>query len=309
MVDGKEDDINKLPTYTFDRSQAFATLPEARIPIDKVTRRIFTKAGVLSEWLAWISPKLRGRIQSKIVKRQKAQPHLFHFSQKTFELLKTELKEHVPESCNITISHILLALVTETLVQAHAAVASRKSKNFLKYIKPRAKKDTLPMGIIFQTREQLKLASTEYIGNVLMPKIVLKPLCEMESSTTIESLAKGIIGFSKTVSAISAPLVASYMDMIGSRPSSFTRPAMNFSFHKTAMTFVYDVMPDMYVADFGYGRPVWVSPIEPFRANAVLLLTGSNPNDGVDIFLSTFSEAMDEILKNESWMSIVSKIY
>ncbi|KAJ1736925.1 hypothetical protein LPJ72_000941 [Coemansia sp. Benny D160-2] len=209
MVDGKEDDINKLPTYTFDRSKAFATLPEARIPVDKVTRR----------------------------------------------------------------------------------------------------KDTLPMGIIFQTREQLKLASTEYIGNVLMPKIVLKPLCEMESSTTIESLAKGIIGFSKTVSAISAPLVASYMDMIGSRPSSFTRPAMSFSFHKTAMTFVYDVMPDMYVADFGYGRPVWVSPIEPFRANAVLLLTGSNPNDGVDIFLSTFSEAMDEILKNESWMSIVSKIY
>ncbi|KAJ2695820.1 hypothetical protein H4R19_005807 [Coemansia spiralis] len=68
-------------------------------------------------------------------------------------------------------------------------------------------------------------------------------------------------------------------------------------------------MPDMYKADFGLGRPEWVSPIQPFRANAALLLTPHDAADGVDVFLTAFPKAMDEVLKNEFWNSIAELIY
>ncbi|KAJ2163997.1 hypothetical protein GGF45_006230 [Coemansia sp. RSA 551] len=97
--------------------------------------------------------------------------------------------------------------------------------------------------------------------------------------------------------------------MVTSRPSCFTRPITQFTRSKTAMSFVFDVMPDMYVSDFGNGRPEWVSPIEPFRANAVLLLTGKDSTDGVDVFMTAFPRVMKEILKNEYWTSIAKIIY
>ncbi|KAJ1662478.1 hypothetical protein EV178_005836 [Coemansia sp. RSA 1646] len=309
MLNDDEDNINKLPAFSFDRSEVLAKLPKARIPVDSTTRKIFTKPSIMSEWLAWVSPRMRGYLQSKIIKCQKARTHLFHVSQESFGRLKDKLSEHLPKDNDITINHLLLALTTKTLAQAHMAVANEKRTRRLTMRLCRRKEGVLPIGVVFETRSQLKLASKGYIGNVLMPKIVLKPLNELESTTTTESLAKTVSGFDEVVNNISAPLVASYIDMVNPRPSSFTRPAMSFSFHKSAMTFIYDIMPDMYVTDFGYGRPMWVSPVEPFRANAVLLLTGRDSKDGVDVFMSTFPKAMDEILKNDFWMSVAQKIY
>ncbi|KAJ2553816.1 hypothetical protein EV175_002801 [Coemansia sp. RSA 1933] len=309
MVNGDEESIDKLPAFAFDRSCLLANLPKERTPMDSITEKVFTTPTIMSEWLAWVSPQTRGFIQGTIVKRQKARTHLFRVSQASFESLKSMLGEHLPNDHDITINQVLLAITTKTLAQAHRSVANEESKGWFNLDIFKSKEGTLPIGVVFETRKQLGLASGGYIGNVLMPNIVYKPLSEMEATTTTESLAKTIAGFDELVGSISAPLVASYIDMVTPRPSSFTRPAMSFSFHKTAMTFIYDVMPDMYAADFGFGRPAWVSPNEPFRANAVLLLTGKDPKDGIDVFMSTFPEAMDKVLKNEFWMSFAKKIY
>ncbi|KAJ1908481.1 hypothetical protein LPJ81_000097 [Coemansia sp. IMI 209127] len=309
MVNGDEGSIDELPTYSFDRSQAIARLPDERIPVDSTTEKLFTTSSIMSEWLAWISPKTRGYIQSAIVKRQKARTHMFHFSQASYESIKGRLGAHLPKGHDMTISQILLALTTKTLSQAHRAVADEKSKGWFNINIFKSVENVLPIGVVFETRGQLKIPPKSYIGNILMPKIVLKPLSEMEETTTTESLAKTIAGFDETVNNISAPFVASFIEMVNSMPSCFTRPAANFSHHSSAMTFIYDLMPDMYAADFGFGRPAWVSPIESFRANAVLLLTAKDSKDGVDVFMSTFPETMDKVLKNDFWMSVVKKIY
>ncbi|KAJ2380942.1 hypothetical protein GGI23_007690, partial [Coemansia sp. RSA 2559] len=284
MVNDDEDSIDKLPSYIFDRSQVVSNLPKERIPVDGTTEKVFTTSSIMSEWLAWVSPKTRAYLQNLVVKRQKARTHLFHFSQESYESIKGKLREHLPNDHDITINQLLLALTTKTLSQAHLAVESEKSKSWFNINICKNEENVLPIGVVFETRKQLEIPPKSYIGNVLMPKIVLKPLSELEETSTTETLAKTIAGFDEVASDVSAPLVASFVDMVNSRPSSFTRPVMNFVFHRSAMTFIYDVMPDMYAADFGFGPPAWVSPIELFRANAVLLLTPKDSKDGVDVF-------------------------
>ncbi|KAI9503057.1 hypothetical protein GGI25_003503 [Coemansia spiralis] len=294
--------VDELPAYTFDRSIVLQELPKERAPLDDTTHYTFTKFRLLAELFAWISPKLRGYILSKIVEKQKAESHLFHISQSSFESLRALVSQHLPDNKDVTINHLLLALVTKTLAQAQAAASNKNSGN-------RSTEDVLPVAVIFETRKQLLLESNSYIGNALMPKIALKPLVELESPTTAESLATTVYGYKELVNNIDAPLVASFIDAVWQIPSCFTRPIVRFARSKTAASFVYDIMPNMYEADFGYGRPVWVSPIEPFRANATLLLTGRNPNDGVDVFLTAYPEVMKEILANKFWASVAAKTY
>ncbi|KAJ2340268.1 hypothetical protein GGF43_006452, partial [Coemansia sp. RSA 2618] len=253
-------------------------------------------------WFAWISPEWRGYIISKIIEWQRGEAHLFHVSNASFDSLRAALRSHVPDIDSVSNNELLLSLATKTLAQSQMTSENRSDGGS-------SKKDILSIAVIFELREHLQMTRQNYIGNALMPKICMHPLNELEAPTTAESLARSLSLFSDTVNNVSAPLIASHIDMVHPRPSCFTRPITKFSRSKTAMSFVYDVMPDMYVADFGDGRPAWVSPIQPFRANAVLLLTPKDHSDGVDVFMTAFPQVMKEILKNEFWTSLAKIIY
>ncbi|KAJ1794169.1 hypothetical protein LPJ67_000925 [Coemansia sp. RSA 1938] len=304
MVAGQYADIDGLPTYTFDRAIIQQSLPDERKPVDETTYKTFTEYSYFSEWFAWISPEWRGYILSKVVGWQQAEAHLFHVSNASFDSLREALREHVPDINSISNSELLLSLATKTLAQSQMQSEGRTPND-----ESASSNDTLAIAVIFEVRKYLGLAHDGFIGNVLIPKINMQPLEELLFPTNSESLARAIATFKDTTNGVSAPLVASHIDMVTSRPSCFTRPITQFTRSKTAMSFVFDVMPDMYVSDFGNGRPEWVSPIEPFRANAVLLLTGKDSTDGVDVFMTAFPRVMKEILKNEYWTSIAKIIY
>ncbi|KAJ2704249.1 hypothetical protein FB645_003404 [Coemansia sp. IMI 203386] len=158
-------------------------------------------------------------------------------------------------------------------------------------------------------RKQMGLTDKLFAGNVLIPKIVCSDLDQLESMTTEESLAKLVAEFGPVTCELTPSYIASHINMVDPLPTSFARPLARFIGHKSAMSFVYDVMPDMYKADFGHGRPAWVSPIKPFRANAVLLLTHKDATDGLDVFMSVYPEVMQEVLKNKFWTDIAKLIY
>ncbi|KAJ2236864.1 hypothetical protein IWW45_001414 [Coemansia sp. RSA 485] len=204
-------------------------------------------------------------------------------------LLKQSLSEvrtlksvsaHIPDNSTPTINELVLSLATKTMAQAQKMV-----------------------------RKQMGLTDKLFAGNVLIPKIVCSDLDQLESMTTEESLAKLVAEFGPVTCELTPSYIASHINMVDPLPTSFARPLARFIGHKSAMSFVYDVMPDMYKADFGHGRPAWVSPIKPFRANAVLLLTHKDATDGLDVFMSVYPEVMQEVLKNKFWTDIAKLIY
>ncbi|KAJ2000376.1 hypothetical protein GGI04_004177 [Coemansia thaxteri] len=303
LSNGQADRLSEMPAFTVDRSIIQDCLPKDRKPVDALTRQTFTGFSLLAELLAWISPALRGRILSMIVARQKAEAHLFHVSKAAFASLHEAVGKALPDSYAISDNELLLSLITKTLAQSQALASGTSAR-----IKPDSKAE-LPVAVIFEVREQLGMTSTNYAGNILMPLITSTPLTMLESPTTAESLAAMINNYSETVNSVDSGLVASHVEMVNSRSSCFTRPIVRFARSKTAMSFVYDIMPDMYEADFGSGRPAWVSPIEPFRANAVLLLTSRDTTDGVDVFMTAYPDVMKEVLRNEFWCDFAKLIY
>ncbi|KAJ2449200.1 hypothetical protein EV183_005020 [Coemansia sp. RSA 2336] len=303
MASGDFDAIDRLPQYTFDRAILHQNFPEERQPVDEITHQTFTEYSYLSEWFAWISPEWRGYILSKIIEWQQAEAHIFHVSNASLESLRAMLREHVPDIEKVSNNEILLSLASKTLAQSQMASEGRSPGAVA------AKDSTLPTAVIFEVRKYLQLANQEYIGNVLIPKITLPSLDDLEMPTTAESLSRMMSTFKDTIHSLNTPQIGSHLDMVNSRPSCFTRPITRFAGSKTAMSFVYDVMPDMYKADFGNGRPEWVSPIEPFRANAVLLLTNRDPTDGVDLFMTAYPRVMKEVLSNEFFTKFAKVIY
>ncbi|KAJ2785444.1 hypothetical protein H4R18_000527 [Coemansia javaensis] len=298
MRAGEQDAVDALPGYGFDRAVIKGSLPKERAPLDDETRAGFSDSTYMSEWFSWISPKLRGYILSKVTGRQHAEAHLFHVSAATFESLRTALREHVPGIDDLPVNEILYALVSKTLVQSQI-LAGYGGKGGA----------TTMIAVVFELRKVLGLDHKDFIGNVLMPKLTLQSTEELGQPTSAETLAQTINANADIVRSVSAPQVGSFVDMVLAQPSAFTRPVVRYLPNKTAISFVYDLMPNMYEADFGYGRPEWVSPIEPFRAHACLLLTPRDPTDGFDVFLTAFPDVMKEVLKNEYWTDVAQLIY
>ncbi|KAJ1860234.1 hypothetical protein LPJ73_001467 [Coemansia sp. RSA 2703] len=310
--EGRSANISDLPPFVTDRSLIHSSLSSERAPVDEETEKTFTGFSLIAEWLAWISPKLRGRIISTIVDGNSKETHIFHISAASFKRLRDTVSEHIPDGFKFSDNDLVLALATKTMVQAQQVVEDR-AQGILKRIQStifsQDSSKILPLAVIFEVREHLGLSEKQYAGNVLIPKIVLADLAELKTQTSAESLARAVVSYEPTTRTMSPAYIASHVEMVTSRPSSFTRPISRFVGHKTAMTFVYDVMPNMYEADFGHGRPEWVSPIQPFRANAVLLLTHKDPTDGIDVFMTAYPDTMKVILKNEFWMDVANVIY
>ncbi|KAJ2742738.1 hypothetical protein GGI20_004274 [Coemansia sp. BCRC 34301] len=303
LQNGQSERLAGMPVYSVDRAMVQECLPKERKPVDALTHKTFTGFSIVAELLAWLSPKLRGRLLSMVVGRQKAEAHLFHISKAALESLRTTIGALLQDAGTISDSELILSVAAKTLAQSQALATGTGASS--------AKKDgaTLPVAIIFEVREQLSMTFKNYAGNILLPIITETPLKMLETPTTPESLATMISNFSETVNSVDPGLVASHIEMVTPRPSCFTRPIARFVSSKTATSFVYDLMPDMYEADFGNGRPSWVSPIEPFRANAVLLLTSQDNTDGLDVFMTAYPSVMKEILQNEFWCDFAKLIY
>ncbi|KAJ2083823.1 hypothetical protein H4R24_000475 [Coemansia sp. RSA 988] len=304
MDGGHLNAVDELPVYTFDRALLQKHLSDKRTPVDSLTYKTFTESSYLSEWLAWISPEWRGYLLSKAVEWQQAETHLFHISSKSFESLRELLRSNIPDIDAVSVNQLVLSLATKTFAQAQMAADGRTLND-----SKMADDATLPVAVIFENREKLGIDDANYMGNVLMPKFTTPLTKNLESPTDAKSLANTLSTFNETVNNIDPPLAASHIEMVACRPSCFTRPITRYVRSKTAISFVYDIMPDMYEADFGNGRPEWVSPIQPFRANAVLLLTSHDTTDGIDVFLSAYPKVMKEVLRNEFWTSVAKLIY
>ncbi|KAJ2233161.1 hypothetical protein H4R99_000381 [Coemansia sp. RSA 1722] len=301
--------IADLPSLVINRATIQQSLPKERLPVNSETKETFTKFSLLAELFAWISPKVRGHIASKVVKRQNAETHLFHVSYAALDSLRQSIGEHVSDVSKVTDSDLIMALTTKIIVQAQQKTkkGNGKTKTISRLLDHG--NDKLPLAVVFEVRDRLGMADINYVGNALIPKILLKSVKDLQTPVTFKYLGQTVTDFGDITHDLSAPYIASHIDMIMPRPSSFTRPLARFITEKDALTYIYDLTPNMYEVDFGAGKPCWVSPIQPFRVNLTQLLTSKDPNEGVDVFISLYPGVMKEVLNNEFWNKVAKIIY
>lgn len=269
--------------------------------VDLTTYQTFTSRSILSDLLAWISPELRGKILNCVVekKKQNTSAHLFHIFKTSFDSLRSGLKTHLDNKQVDVLSYnnLVLALVTKTLAQAQKLVGYSKEGGYL------------PLFVIFETREQLGVKTSEYIGNILVPRITHPPLGILESPTTFKSLVEAISLYSGVVSSLTPSVVAKHVSIVNADPSCFTRPIVEFAKSPASTSFIYHTLPNMHEADFGYGKPAWISPIKLFRSNAVVLMPCKDADNGIVVDLTAYPAAIDGIFKNEFWNDIAKLVY
>ncbi|KAJ2783102.1 hypothetical protein GGI15_002698 [Coemansia interrupta] len=308
LASGNSEKISSLPPISISRKEAWGSLPKERVPVDKETAGIYTGFSMFAEVFACISPKLRGYIADKVAKRQNAKTHIFHITRSDLDSLRHSIDQFLKDSSDMADTDLIMALSTRAIARAQETIRQRSRKNrFFRAF--RSRKQIMPLITVFEVRDRLGLDDVDYAGNMLIPKIATKDANMLHTPTTTETLADTVNDLGLVTKDISPAYIASHIDMVMPRPSSFARPIARFIGHKNALTYVYDQSPYMYGVDFGTGNPDWVSPIEPFRVNLVQLLACKDPAEGVDVFMSVYPKVMEQVLKNESWTSVAKLLY
>ncbi|KAJ2820433.1 hypothetical protein GGI24_004488, partial [Coemansia furcata] len=116
------DTLHRLPAYhgTFSRNVLSKLMPDDCGSLDDSTRELFTTSGILSKWLAWISPGTRGTVLSAAAALTSIEGHVFHISPKNLAMLHTLVREYVPSDERITNNDILTALISMSVAQSEA---------------------------------------------------------------------------------------------------------------------------------------------------------------------------------------------
>ncbi|KAI8319062.1 transferase family protein [Martensiomyces pterosporus] len=285
--------------FVVDRSLIVSSLPAQRKPLDDVILSIYGTPSLFAAWLAWLSPNMRGRVLNKASTMVDSQTRLFHISSGMLDQMRSSVRPFVPEEIRVSDNDLVVALVARTIAQAQNANALANSTKGWRSCATAAQ----TVSLVVDIRHRLGISNANYTGNALMSQAFNTPLDHMEAPTNPENLAEMVAKVRRTVDNIDAPLIHEFIDMINSQPSCFTRPMTFAATHPASLLFSNQTRFRMYEADFGDGKPAWVSLPPKFGVNIVALMP-CRDKDGVNIYMTTTTPDMEHILLDTYWCHV-----
>ncbi|KAI8317932.1 hypothetical protein GQ54DRAFT_323532 [Martensiomyces pterosporus] len=314
--DGAVEVPRPLVEFTFDRSIIEQNLQTERKQLDATMSSIFARPSLLSKWLTWLSPEMRGTMLRFLVSLTATETHVFHIADSTLETLRSSVREFVPEGMRLSDNDVLVALLSKTFAQAQRSAKERGGNIVTRAL---GSVGSAALGLLFGVEEhqvasmtcdirpRIGIADKNYIGCPQIFLFVSNPLDELLTPTTAESLASTASNVRKLVDNLDAPYVRAFIDAMGSAPSSFTKTAAYIMKHPTLLLTSNHTRFRMFEADFGDGPQDWVAFINE-RPATVILMPCPPPMKGVNISICAEAPVFNEILANTFWMSAVSQI-
>ncbi|KAJ1897247.1 hypothetical protein LPJ66_003485 [Kickxella alabastrina] len=312
--------------FGFDRNVIARNLPEGRKPLDNDTLRIYTGFNPIADWLAWLSPNTRAQLLDRARFSSDITSHTFRISRDSLEALRALVATHMPDGQQVIATHVLAALLSKTVAQAHkksrdqktlpvanlpgsgaAGMLSALVSSLLGLVL--GKETHQSLNLLADMRHPLDLTDKSYMGNGLIPHNAQCPLEMLESATSPESLAEATATVSRIYAGADAQLVGSFVDMIAARPSCFTRPMVYLATHPTSLVITNETTFKLYAADFGDGLPEWVCTIPSFVANFVGFLPSPPPSTDIVVNITMKSQVMKHILLDSFWRDIATIVY
>ncbi|KAJ1955028.1 hypothetical protein GGI12_005658, partial [Dipsacomyces acuminosporus] len=306
-------DTVKAVSHSFDRS--LVTDSVVRTPgytLDRKISDIYTTPSLIASWLAWLSPKTRGHVLSKLMMMTKAEGHLFFISNEALDALRQQVAEHCPADMRISYNDLLVSLVAKLIAQAKKSHQEETSKGIVRRILDwfsTAKKPSVQsLSLAVDVRHRIGITHENYTGNAQIAQVMHNTLQELEKPTSASTLATVAQVVRNAVNGITSPMIAEFINMCSSDPTRFTRPMVFSAQNPNAILISNQTRFKMYDPDFGAGKPLLATPLPNFVPNMAAFMPTTNA-DGVNVFLSTAVEEMKYILNNDFWAERTQLIF
>ncbi|KAJ2696913.1 hypothetical protein H4218_004279 [Coemansia sp. IMI 209128] len=306
--------------FLFNRNIVNKALSPSRRPTHAVTAHLFFVPRLAASALAWISPALRGRIMSIIASMGKPEAHMFHISKERIEALRHSLRDYIPGDLRLSDNDLIASLASMTIVNGIRGPESRqRSSGILSRLKSMCSnvlgrlfvktKDEHITFVIADIRHRLGISDCDYTGNCVIPQLVVNPLRRMETPASLESYVLVASRMRAAVQDLDAPYISQFVETLNNHPSSFAQPLVYTINHPEKVFVTNQSRFPLYDLNFGFGTPVWVSPIPHSAINFVKVMPVHPSKTGYNIHMTTTRNAMRNILSNQSWLQLATLIF
>ncbi|KAJ2066174.1 hypothetical protein GGH13_005822 [Coemansia sp. S155-1] len=306
--------------FHFDRNIVHKALSLDRRPTSAAASDLFFVPRFAASALAWISPALRGRIMSVVASMGKPEAHMFHISKERLEALRCSLSNYVPSDIRLSDNDLIASLASMTIVNGiksamtssgNGGILSRLmsiSSSIFGDLFAKTENEHLTF-VIADIRHRLDICDIGYTGNCVIPQLAVNSLQRMESPITPESHAQVASRVRAAVQDFDGPYISQFVHTLNRFPSSFAQPLVYTINHPEKVFITNQSRFPLYGLNFGFGTPVWVSPIPHSAINFVKVMPVHPSQTGYNIHMTTTSRAMSNILCNASWLDLATLIF
>ncbi|KAJ2325989.1 hypothetical protein IWW51_002509 [Coemansia sp. RSA 2702] len=286
-------------------------LPKARTLPGSRLETLRVQGGVLSRWIARMSPQLRGKLFSALGRLFASADSHYFISRQMLNQFRSTIDEFIPEKQQISDNDIimtLLSIVTARSLGTPQAqcptgkrIARARSAVGRMLGKPPKLFGTI-IAVSMRPRCQ-QLADSGYCGNAVVPLAVSSLLSELQTPVTPNLLAKVAVKIRNEVDAVDADYIGQVVDLVNQVPDYYLRPMLyNTQYTKTAFATNLSSM-GWYEIDFGGGAPEWVSFKEGSFASAAVILPAPPSLDGYMVHMMVPKKLDKYFRKSRLWTS------
>ncbi|KAJ2884151.1 hypothetical protein H4R27_002312 [Coemansia aciculifera] len=309
---------SELPAchYSFERSTLLNKMPEDRKVLDKPTLELITTTGPFVRWLAWISPRTRGKLLRASFSLMSVVGHVFHIPASRLASLRTSVQGYIPSDVRISDNDLLTALLTMAVAQSEAECMQESASasylsSLVSYLFPSmyTPDSSFVTQVVVDTRPRLKgLSTVGYTGNSVLTRCLVNSMESLTSGINEQSLAPIAKSVRQLVNGVDAQYIGQFVDTLYKDPLCFMCPA-TYAFSKTTMVLSNQSRFPLYHADFGNGIPTWISPVRTFFPNFSSIIPTHPSTGGYVVYISMTERAMAKFLQNKFWMSTSELVY
>ncbi|KAJ1666508.1 hypothetical protein IW140_004159 [Coemansia sp. RSA 1813] len=256
--------------------------------------QMFTKSTVLSRWVAWLSPELRGRVFRYLLSSLNPQNYYIHLSSSAIEHLLQMVQPFAePGISHLSANDVITALLTILFAQAlHETGRLDGEAGFLSSfpanIRPRVK----------------RLANSNYVGNAVLVKAVGSPLDFLLQDCSPKILAAVACNIRRAVDGLDEQYCSQLGNLLYKNPSGIVNANMQTIAMNNAFASTNHSRFGYYEVDFGSGLPVLVRPVFFVLENAVIIMPTRPGQDGHELVFVMASEVAKNMMEGEYWKYI-----
>ncbi|KAJ1894032.1 hypothetical protein LPJ81_005246 [Coemansia sp. IMI 209127] len=299
--------------YIHDRSFFSQFWDSGTDRLDFLARESMDKGGIVSRWLAWLSPEARGRMLKFLLTLERRINCYFHIPKEKIDALRAATQDHSSGGIRYSTNDILTAAIASLLVQSMRAVEFDNHKRLLpsalRYIfgEGDEKKEAL---VTFTASLRPRVGRQDvfdYTGNMAIMRPVGMPLELVEADPTPKTLAEIATGVREMVNTTDAQYIGQLAHLTNKTSDGYVRVMMGLASHKYMLAVSNHISFVHYDIDFGNGIPMCVRPAFLAFPNAAFIMPCHPDLGGYEIAMTLTPRVADKAVQNEYWMGLVDK--
>ncbi|KAJ2663588.1 hypothetical protein IWW48_001271 [Coemansia sp. RSA 1200] len=254
----------------------------------------FSNSTIISRWIAWFSPGLRGRIFRYMLSSPGIRNYYVSLSSSGLEHLAQSIQPFVePDISYISTNDIITALGTVLFAQALHKTGRLNEKtpfltNIIADIRPRVK----------------RLLNANYVGNAALIKMVVSPLELLLEQSGPKILAAVACKVRRAINGLSEQYCEQTGHLFNKYPGAYINLDMQITTGQNAVVSTNHTRFNYYEMDFGSGEPELVRPAFLIFENDFVIMPTRSGVDGYELAFTMVPEVAKAMMEDEYWQYI-----